>query len=45
MMINGILWAAKVDVPAGGAKVELNPAELMTGMERKPAKAVKPPAK
>jgi hypothetical protein len=39
LMINGILWAAKVDVPAGGAKVDLDPADLMQNMEKKPPKA------
>jgi hypothetical protein len=34
-MINGILWAAKVDVPAGGAKVALDPADLVQNMEKK----------
>jgi type 1 glutamine amidotransferase len=41
LMINGILWAAKVEVPAGGAKVDLDPADLMQNMEKKPAKAPK----
>jgi type 1 glutamine amidotransferase len=35
LMINGILWAAKVDVPAGGAKVDLDPADLKQNMEKK----------
>jgi len=43
-VVNGILWSAKVEVPPGGAKVDLDPADLMTNQERKPAKAVKPPA-
>jgi hypothetical protein len=38
LMINAILWAAKVDVPAAGAKVDLDPADLMQNMEKKPAK-------
>ena len=44
LMVNGILWSAKVEVPAAGAKVDLDPADLMTNQERKPAKAAKPPA-
>lgn len=36
LMVNGILWAAKVDVPTGGAKVDLDPAHLVQNMERKP---------
>jgi type 1 glutamine amidotransferase len=48
LMINGILWAAKVEVPAGGANVELAPADLMQNLERKqpkPKPATKPAAK
>lgn len=50
LVTNGILWSAKVEVPAGGAKVEMSPADLMQNMEKKapkPAKAVvtKPVAK
>jgi len=33
LTINGILWAAKLDVPAGGAKVEIDPAELEKNVE------------
>jgi hypothetical protein len=40
LVVNGILWTAKVPVPSGGAPVELDPAELMTNMERKPIKAL-----
>lgn len=28
LVVNGILWSAKIAVPEGGAKVELDPAEL-----------------
>ena len=45
LQINGILWAAKVEVPAGGAKCELAPDELVQNMDKKPPKAVKPAAK
>ncbi len=41
---NGILWSAKVEIPKGGAPVELDPDDLMTNLERKPVKA-KPPTK
>ena len=44
LTVNGILWTAKVDIPKGGAPVELDPAELMTNLDRKPPKA-KPPVK
>lgn len=36
--VNGILWAAKLDIPAGGAKVDLDPAELDKNIEAAPAK-------
>jgi type 1 glutamine amidotransferase len=47
LMVNSILWAAKVEVPAGGAKVDMDPADLMQNMEKKPPKApaTKPAAK
>ncbi|HEX8911319.1 MAG TPA: ThuA domain-containing protein [Humisphaera sp.] len=47
LQINGILWAAKVEVPAGGAKVDMDPADLMQNMEKKapkPKAATKPAA-
>lgn len=37
LVVNGILWSAKVAVPEGGAPVNLDPADLMTNLERKPA--------
>jgi type 1 glutamine amidotransferase len=42
LMINGILWAAKVEVPSAGAKVELDPADLVQDMERKAPAVSKP---
>lgn len=43
LVVNGILWTAKVDIPKEGAPVELNPADLMTNLERKPTtRAAKP---
>ncbi len=44
LTINGILWAAKVEIPAGGAKCDLLEGELMQNMDKKPPKAVKPKA-
>ena len=38
LVVNGILWTAKVDIPPGGAAVKLDPADLMQNMERKPKK-------
>jgi trehalose utilization protein len=35
---NGILWSAGLEVPAGGAPVELDPAELKLNLDPKPAK-------
>jgi len=45
LAVNGILWTAKVEIPKGGAPCELDPADLMTNLERKPIKATKVPAK
>jgi hypothetical protein len=42
-VVNGILWAAGREVPAEGAKVALEPADLTKWWDDKPAKA--PPAK
>ena len=42
LVINGILWAAKLDVPADGAKVAFEPSDLAKNLD---AKAVVPPAK
>ena len=37
-VINGILWSAGRDVPAGGAPVALDPAELKLHLDPKPSK-------
>ncbi len=39
LAVNGILWIAKVEIPAAGAPVTLDPADLMTNLEKKPIKA------
>jgi type 1 glutamine amidotransferase len=39
LVTNGILWSAKVEIPKEGAKVDLDPAQLMTNMDKKPPKA------
>jgi hypothetical protein len=44
LVTNGILWSAKIDVPAGGAKVPITPAQLAANLDAKPAVAAKPPA-
>ena len=38
LITNGILWSAKVDVPAGGAPVALDPADLKLHLDPRPAK-------
>ena len=35
LVVNAILWSAKVDVPKDGAKVEMDPAELNRNLDRK----------
>jgi hypothetical protein len=35
LVVNAILWSAKVDVPADGARVELDPADLKKNLDRK----------
>jgi len=39
MVANGILWAAKVEVPAAGAPVKIDDADLTSNMDLKPAGA------
>lgn len=36
LVVNGILWSARVTIPQDGAPVALDPADLMTNLERKP---------
>lgn len=40
-VVNGILWSAGVEVPAGGAPVALDPEELKKNLDVKPAAAKK----
>jgi type 1 glutamine amidotransferase len=35
LVVNAILWTAKIDVPKDGAKVELDPADLKKNLDRK----------
>jgi type 1 glutamine amidotransferase len=35
LVVNAILWTAKVDVPKDGAKVDLDPAEINKNLDRK----------
>lgn len=41
LVVNGILWTAKVKVPAEGAAVAIDPADLGANMDRKEAAPVK----
>ena len=42
LVVNAILWTAKVDVPEAGAPVEFDPAELNTNLDKKGKAAFKP---
>lgn len=42
IVTNAILWAAKVDVPEGGAKVDFDPADLNKNLDRKGKAEFKP---
>ncbi len=35
LVVNAILWSAKVEIPAGGAKVDLDPADLNRNLDDK----------
>jgi type 1 glutamine amidotransferase len=37
MVVNAILWTAKVDVPRGGARCDLSPDDLKTNLDPKPS--------
>ena len=47
VVVNAILWAAKVEVPEGGAKVEFDPADLNKNLDNKgkPHTPILPPKK
>lgn len=48
IVVNAILWSAKVDVPSGGAKVDFDPADLNRNLDRKGKgefKPIEPPMK
>jgi hypothetical protein len=38
LIVNGILWSTGRDIPAGGAPVVLDPADLSRHLDRKPAR-------
>jgi hypothetical protein len=35
MVVNAILWSAKVDVPRGGAKCDITPEDLAANLDEK----------
>jgi hypothetical protein len=45
LVVNGILWAAKMEVPDGGAKVELKPGELERNVRKAPSTKIQAPEK
>jgi len=45
VVVNAILWSAKVDVPESGAKVELDSADLSKNLDTKAVKKPAPPKK
>ncbi len=47
IVVNAILWSAKMDVPDGGAKVEFDPADLNKNLDKKRGefKPILPPGK
>jgi hypothetical protein len=45
LVVNAILWTAKVEVSPDGAKVDLNPSDLEKNLDRKPDRKPRPPAK
>jgi type 1 glutamine amidotransferase len=42
LVVNAILWCAKEEVPEGGAKVRLDPADLNKNLDRKGKGEFKP---
>jgi type 1 glutamine amidotransferase len=42
LVVNAILWAAKIEVPASGAKVDFDPADLNKNLDRKGKGEFKP---
>jgi type 1 glutamine amidotransferase len=45
LVVNAILWTAKADVPAEGAKVDLNPSDLEKNLDRKTPRNPRQPTK
>ena len=38
LVVNAILWSAHVEVPPGGAKVDIDPIDLNSNLDRKPGR-------
>jgi type 1 glutamine amidotransferase len=38
LVVNAILWTARVEVPASGARVDMTPSDLNRNLDRKPAR-------
>jgi type 1 glutamine amidotransferase len=45
LVVNAILWSARLDVPPEGAKVNLDPSDLDKNLDRKTPRKAKEPAK
>lgn len=45
LVVNAILWTAKLEVPPQGAKVDLNPSDLEKNLDRKTPRKAREPAK
>ncbi|MEO6788343.1 MAG: hypothetical protein ABI318_19645, partial [Chthoniobacteraceae bacterium] len=41
LVVNGILWTAKLEIPEGGAPVAFNDADIMKNWDNKPKPAPK----
>jgi len=41
LVVNGILWSAKIEIPEGGAPVAFDPADIMKNWDNKPKPAPK----
>ena len=45
LVLNAILWVAKVEVPAGGVQSSVTEADLMANLDQKPAPKPRAPKK
>ena len=42
LVVNGVLWSAKVELPAGGAPVKIEESDITSNMDRKSLPLAKP---